>query len=99
MHHPVTYEVLMTSRRFLLPLAVVVVLAACGGSHKATGVFAVEKGMTRAQVRSVAGAPGPSPSGKGCWFYHATKKGTSIDGMRFCFSRGKVALMQTALHG
>lgn len=88
----------MTSR-FLLPLLLVVALAACGGSHKATGVFAVKKGMTRAQVRSVAGVPGPGSSGKGCWIYHATKKGTSIDGMRFCFTDGKVSRIQTAVHG
>jgi hypothetical protein len=89
----------MTRRRLLLPLLLVVALAACGGSHQATGVFAVKEGMTRAQVRSVAGVPGPGPSGDGCWFYHATKKGTSIDGMRFCFSRGKVVEIQTAVHG
>lgn len=87
----------MTSRRLLPPLLFVVALAACGGSHKAAGPFAVENGMTRAQVRSLAGAPGPS--GNGCWFYHATKKGTSIDGMRFCFSRDKVVRIQTAVHG
>jgi hypothetical protein len=75
---------------------VVALLAACGSSQKATGVFAVKKGMTRAQVRSVAGSP--YRVGGGCWLYHATKNGTSIDGMRFCFMHGKVSRMQTALH-
>jgi len=98
-HHPVTYKAVMIRSRMLLPLLVVVGLAACGSGHKATGVFAVKKGMTRAQVRSLAGIPGPGQSGVGCWSYHATKKGTSIDGMRFCFTRGKVTRIQTAVHG
>jgi hypothetical protein len=88
----------MSRTRLLLPLLLVVGLAAaCGGSHKATGVFAVKKGMTQAQVRSVAGSP--YRVGGGCWLYHATRKDTSIDGMRFCFMHGKVSHMQTALHG
>jgi hypothetical protein len=87
----------MIRSSLLVPLLIVVVLlGACGSSHKATGVFAVRKGMTQAQVRSVAGSP--YRVGGGCWLYHATKKGTSIDGMRFCFMHGKVSQMQTALH-
>lgn len=87
----------MCRGRLLVPLLIVVVLlAACGSSHKATGVFAVKKGMSQAQVRSVAGSP---DSGGGCWLYHATKNATSIDGMRFCFVHGKVSRIQTALHG
>ncbi len=87
---------MIRSRLFVPLLVVVVLLAACGSSHKTTGVFAVKQGMTQAQVRSVAGSP--YHVGGGCWLYHATKNGTSIDGMRFCFRHGKVARMQTALH-
>lgn len=88
----------MTCGRMLVPLLVVVLLlAACGSSHKASAVFGVKKGMTQAQVRSVAGSP--HRVGGGCWLYHATKEGTAIDGMRFCFMHGKVFRMQTALHG
>lgn len=88
----------MCRSRLLIPLLLVLVaLAACGSSHRATGVFAVKKGMTQAQVRSVAGSP--YRVGGGCWLYHAVKGGTSIDGMRFCFMHGKVSRMQTALHG
>ena len=83
--------------RYSLLIAVVMLLAACGNSHKTTGVFAVKKGMTPAQVRSVAGSP--YRVGGRCWLYHATKSGTSIDGMRFCFMHGKVSRTQTSLHG
>ncbi len=87
----------MCRSRLLIPLLLVLVaLAACGSSHKTTGVFAVKKGMTQAQVRSVAGSP--YRVGGGCWLYHAAKKGTSIDGMRLCFMHGKVFRIQTALH-
>ena len=88
---------LMCRGRLLVPLLIVVVLlAACGSSHKATGVFAVKKGMTQTQVRSVAGSPYHVAGG--CWLYHAAKNGTSIDGMRFCFMHGRVSRIQTALH-
>jgi len=88
---------MMTHRRQLLPLPLVVVLlAACGSSQKVSGVFAVKKGMTQAQVRSLAGSP--YRVGGECWLYHATKDGTSIDGMRFCFKHGKVSRVQTAGH-
>lgn len=88
---------LMGRSRLLVPLLIVVVLlAACGSSNKAAGVFAVKKRMTQAQVRSVAGSP--YHVARGCWLYHAAKNGTSIDGMRFCFMRGKVSRIQTALH-
>jgi hypothetical protein len=74
-----------------------VVLAGCGGSHKASGVFTVKKGMTKQRVHKVAGSP--YRAGPNCWLYHASKKGTSIDGMRFCFTNGRVSLMQIAQHG
>ena len=70
-------------------LVLVAVLAGCGGSHKATGVFAVKKGMTKQQVQKAAGSP--YRAGSNCWVYNASKKGTSIDAMRFCFTNGQVA--------
>jgi hypothetical protein len=75
-------------------------VAACGGSGSANGPFAVRKGMTAKEVRATAGAPYRvgGPYGRGCWFYRAVKRGTSIDGMRFCFSHGRVSLVQTATH-
>jgi hypothetical protein len=82
----------------LLLLVVVVLLAACGGSQKATGVFAVKKGMTEQQVQNLAG-PTYRGSGPNCWLYQASKKGTAVDGMRFCFRNGKVFRIQTAVHG
>ncbi len=83
----------------LAPVAIVgsLALAGCGGTHKASGVFAVEDGMTMQQVRTAAGTP--YHAGPNCWLYHATKQGTSIDGMRFCFTNGRVSLVQTAVHG
>ena len=76
-------------------LGMVIVGAGCGG-HKASGVFSVKKGMTQQQVRKVAGAPDTRTPN--CWLYHASKKGTPIDGMRFCFKNGRVSLVQTAIH-
>ena len=82
----------------LIPLVILsVFLVGCGGSHEASGVFAVKKGMTRQQVRKLAG-PGYRGSGRDCWLYRASKKGTAIDGMRFCFRDGKVSVIQTAVH-
>jgi outer membrane protein assembly factor BamE (lipoprotein component of BamABCDE complex) len=80
-------------------LAVLFGLTACGGGS-AHDVFAVKKGMTRAEVLSTAGKPyrRNGPYGRGCWFYRASKKGTSIDGMTFCFVNGRVSLVQTAVH-
>lgn len=86
--------------KFHLPAVVMVgvlVLAGCGGSHRAGNVFAVTTGMTMQQVRSVAGTP--YRAGPNCWLYHATKQGTSIDGMRFCFTNEHVSLVQTSVHG
>ncbi|MGD0167825.1 MAG: hypothetical protein ABSC51_11175, partial [Gaiellaceae bacterium] len=76
-------------------LGMVIVAAGCGG-HKVSGVFSVKKGMTQQQVRKLAGAP--YARGSRCWLYHASKKGTPIDGMRFCFKNGRVSLVQTAVH-
>ncbi len=76
-------------------LGMVIAAAGCGG-HKVSGVFSVKKGMTQQQVRKVAGAPYTrTPS---CWLYHASKKGTPIDAMRFCFKNGRVSLVQTGIH-
>ncbi len=86
------------TRNFSLALGLVVlvvVLAGCGGS-KTTRVFAVKKGMTKQQVQKLAGSP--YRSGPNCWLYHASKKGTPIDGMRFCFTHGRVSLVQTSVH-
>lgn len=77
-------------------LVATLALAGCGGSHKASGVFAVKKGMTKQQVRGVAGSP--YRAGPNCWLYRATKPGTSIDGMRFCFTNGHISLIQTSVH-
>ncbi len=41
----------------------------------------------------------PYRAGPNCWLYHATKKVTSVDGMRFCFTFGRVSVIQTAQHG
>jgi hypothetical protein len=89
----------MTRSFSFLALGLVVLvglLAGCGGS-RASGVFAVKKGMTKQQVEKLAESP--YRSGPNCWLYHASKKGTSIDGMRFCFTNGQVSLVQTAVHG
>jgi outer membrane protein assembly factor BamE (lipoprotein component of BamABCDE complex) len=77
-------------------LAPVAVLTGCAGSHKANEVFAVKTGMTKQQVLKLAGSP--YHSGPNCWLYHASKQGTTIDGMRFCFADGRVSLIQTSAH-
>ena len=73
-----------------------VVLVGCGAARP-NGVFAVKNGMTKQQVQKIAGTP--YRAGQNCWLYHASKKNTSIDGMRFCFTNGRVSLVQTAVHG
>ena len=90
----------MTKRNFLantLGLFVLVAVLAGCGSKKPSGVFAVKQGMTKNQVRSLAGIP--YRAGPTCWLYHASKEGTAIDGMRFCFTNDQVTLVQTAVHG
>jgi hypothetical protein len=79
----------------LASLSVAALLAGCGGD-KTTGVFTVKKGMTKQQVHQVAGMP--YRAGPHCWLYHASKKGTPIDAMRFCFRNGEVSLIQTGVH-
>jgi hypothetical protein len=83
-----------------LALAVLVGLAAAlsaCGAHHSHNVFAVKLGMTKQQVRSTAGAP--YRAGRRCWQYHAKKSGTSIDGMRLCFTNGRVSVKQISVHG
>jgi hypothetical protein len=93
-------------------LAVAVgLLAGCGG-HKARlaarttepAALVVERGMTKKQVRALAGEP--QVAGPRCWLYRFVLNtrgnqltGSSIDGMRFCFARARVSLVQTAVHG
>ena len=77
-------------------LVLAALVSVCDSGHKATGVFAVKKGMTKQQIQQVAGTP--YRAGSNCWLYHASKKGTPIDAMRFCFTSGQVSLIQTGLH-
>jgi hypothetical protein len=78
----------------------VLAVAGCGGSgKKATGVFAVKKGMTQEQVRKLAGLT-YAGSGPNCWLYRVIPTPSSaVDGMRFCFTNGRVSRIQTAVHG
>jgi outer membrane protein assembly factor BamE (lipoprotein component of BamABCDE complex) len=59
-------------------------------------VFDVQQGMTERQVTALAGSP--ATLHENCWFYRASKAGTSIDGITFCFAGGRVATIQTATH-
>jgi hypothetical protein len=77
-------------------LSATLLLAACGASHRTTGVFAVKNGMTKQQVQKAAGTP--FRAGPNCWLYHASKAGTNIVGMRFCFTNGRISLVQTSIH-
>jgi hypothetical protein len=67
-----------------------------GTSPPPSEVFAVRKGMTKQEVRLVSGTP--YRAGASCWLYHASKPGTSIDAMRFCFTNGRVSLIQIGMH-
>jgi hypothetical protein len=81
------------ARKDLLILAVGLAAAAGCASQRTGGMITV-KGMTGQQVRAVAGTPHrPAAS---CWLYSASRTGTSIDGMRFCFTNGRVSLIQAA---
>jgi hypothetical protein len=64
-----------------------------------TNVWGVVAGMTDRQVVAIAGAPVPGLSGPRCWVYKHNKPGTSVDGARYCFTDGRVTLVQTAVHG
>jgi hypothetical protein len=61
-------------------------------------VWVVKVGMSDRQVAGLAGAPVPWMSGPRCWFYRAQRVGTSIDGLGFCFSSGRVSAIKTAFH-
>ncbi len=61
--------------------------------------WGVKRGMTDREVGTIAGAPVPWLSGPRCWLYRKDKPGTSIDGARYCFTRGRVTLVQIAVHG
>jgi hypothetical protein len=63
-------------------------------------VWAVQTGMSDREVAALAGPPIPWRSGPHCWNYHASKSGTSIDALAFCFDRtGHVAAIKTGVHG
>lgn len=62
-----------------------------------TQMFSVTVGMSRRSVdalRGVVWLAGPH-----CTSYRVEKKGTSIDGLRFCFTNGLVSRIQTSIHG
>jgi hypothetical protein len=62
------------------------------------GVFFVTKGMTKRQVRALAG--NPYRAGPLCWLYHATDAAQpNVTGMRICFADGHVSTTQTSVHG
>jgi hypothetical protein len=63
-------------------------------------VFYVKRGMTGAEVYFLVGKPDRvgGPYGAGCWFYPASKPGTSIVGMTFCFKSGRVSRVQIGVH-
>jgi len=56
-------------------------------------------GMTDAQIADMFGPPIPWRSGPRCWDYHASKAGTSVDGVRICFRQGVVSEVQRSMHG
>ena len=59
-------------------------------------VFTVKEGMTKVEVRKLAGTPWRE--GSRCWVYREVKPATNIVGMRFCFTRERVTLVETSLH-
>jgi outer membrane protein assembly factor BamE (lipoprotein component of BamABCDE complex) len=83
-------------------------LTGCG-SHTVTRTvtvqddpFAVKKGITKQQVQTVAGSPvaGSPPSpGRDCWFYAPSEQGILIHAIRFCFTNGRVSLIQPFVPG
>lgn len=61
-------------------------------------VWMVKMGMTDREVASIVGAPRPALSGPHCWYYRATKPGTTVEGRRICFIAGRVTSLKAALH-
>lgn len=60
-------------------------------------VFGVKVGMTRMQVRKLAGIP--DRAGVNCWLYRASKPGEpNVTGMRICFTGNHVSLAQINVH-
>jgi hypothetical protein len=59
----------------------------------------IRVGMSDRQVVAIAGAPVPWTSGPRCWFYRTRRPATSVDGIGFCFSAGRVATIRLAVHG
>ena len=81
-----------------IPILATVTVAISGcGVKNSHNVFAVKRGMTEEQVRATAGAP--DRISHRCWLYGVKKTGTSIDGLRVCFTDGRVSLTQVSLHG
>jgi outer membrane protein assembly factor BamE (lipoprotein component of BamABCDE complex) len=64
--------------------------------------FAVKRGMTKQQVRTLAGDPlvgSPPAPGRDCWFYAPSKKDITIHAIRFCFTNGRVSLIRASIPG
>jgi len=70
--------------------------AVCTGTANPLSAIA---GMTDAQIADMFGPPIPWRSGPRCWDYHASKAGTSVDGVRICFRQGVVSEVQRSMHG
>jgi hypothetical protein len=89
--------------------AAIFILPACGSKTALTETvrmppdpLAAKTGMTKAQVRAIAGPPdipSPYPSGRDCWMYFPHKSGINVHTLRICFVSGRVAMIQTPMTG
>ena len=71
---------------FLAASLFVLFSAGCGG-HKASGPFAIKKGMREQRVLAIAGTPYATSSYSAtsrCWLFRGAKTGEPIDGIRNC---------------
>lgn len=66
-----------------------------GTERAEADAFSVTEGMTKADVLKIAGPP--RRKGPRCWNYRKAQPGTNVVGRRFCFSNGRVSLVQTSL--
>jgi hypothetical protein len=90
-------------RRGGLAAFVVTVLAlggaSCGGKEAAQKISAyhIKKGMTKKDVRSVAGAADRTT--RRCWIYFATKPKPHPSRVRICFRHGRVSFNRIVVYG
>jgi hypothetical protein len=76
----------------LAALSLSILASGCGGHSRKLDASAIRVGMSKPQVKRVAGTP--SRTTQHCWIYRLPHPTADLDARRVCFADGRVAVIQ-----